>query len=339
MARLIDGQNQGGQLVWKFDDDTIVPVRLAIDSEGVLVPVPTGPGSTEEKQDDIITELQTVRILDLSNSTEEDLGNGGIFEGEWIDVLNYASLSVELLTDQLSAVDGFKVESSDDGVTVNHTHSFSINAGTNHHYTFTLTGKYYRIRYINGVTPTTSFKIGTSLSKVDQSHQHTHGVEFVIDSDHPADLVRSVLTAKRADNIYSNIRSTNGNNLKISLEELESIISSNSNSQLNVTQYDSSGLETHRIADTPVSFEDTNFVTGDSPIILDLNAALGRNAIRGFVINDGPGNFTISFSTNGSDWGDELTRKSGEKLDFDNISVDSLRITWVADSSYRVVAI
>jgi len=297
--------------------------------------------ATEEKQDDIVTELQTVRVLDSGNSTTGNLGNGGIFEGEWIDVLNYASLSIELSTDQLSAIDGFKVESSDDANTINHTHSFSINAGSNKHYTFTLSGRYYRVKYINGTTPTAAFIIGSSLSKIDQSHQHTHGVEFVITSDHPADLVRSVLTAKRADNAYANIRSTNGNNLKISLEELEAAISSNSNTQLNVTIYDSSGLEVNRIDDTPIFFEDTSFETGDSPVTLDINssAGLGREGTQGWIKNDGPGNFTIAFSTDGVSFGDEHTMKQNEVMRFSGIVVDSLRITWIADSAYRVSVI
>jgi len=51
------------------------------------------------------------------------------------------------------------------------------------------------------------------------------------------------LQATKPDNTVTDINATNGGNLKISLEELESGISSNSNSQLNVTQFDSSGNE------------------------------------------------------------------------------------------------
>jgi hypothetical protein len=93
------------------------------------------------------------------------------------------------------------------------------------------------------------------------------------------------------------------------------------------------------VADTPEFFEDTSFLTGDSPVVLDLNTALGRNATKGYIINDGSGNFTVAFSTNGTDWGDEITVKKNEILDFDKISVDSLRITWVSDSAYRVCVI
>ena len=93
------------------------------------------------------------------------------------------------------------------------------------------------------------------------------------------------------------------------------------------------------VADTPEFFEDTSFLTGDSPVVLDLNTALGRNATQGYIINDGDGNFTVAFSTNGTDWGDDITLKKNEVLDFERISVDSLRITWISNSAYRVCAI
>ena len=93
------------------------------------------------------------------------------------------------------------------------------------------------------------------------------------------------------------------------------------------------------VEDTPEFFEDTSFVTGDSPVTLDINAALGRNATQGSIINDGLGNFTVAFSTNGSAFGDAITMKKNEVLNFNSISVDSLKITWVADSAYRVTVI
>jgi hypothetical protein len=93
------------------------------------------------------------------------------------------------------------------------------------------------------------------------------------------------------------------------------------------------------VSDTPEFFEDTSFVTGDSPVTLDINTALGRNATKGYIVNDGAGNFTVAFSINGSAFGDAITMKKNEVLDFENISVDSLKITWVANSAYRVSAI
>jgi len=93
------------------------------------------------------------------------------------------------------------------------------------------------------------------------------------------------------------------------------------------------------VVDTPEYFEDTNFVTGDSPVTLDINAALGRNATSLLIINDGAGNFTYQLSTDGSTFGDSITMKSGEFKEYTGISVDSVKITWVSNSAYRVEAI
>ena len=98
-------------------------------------------------------------------------------------------------------------------------------------------------------------------------------------------------------------------------------------------------VQQNAVIDTPKIFEDTSFVLGDSPATLDVNAALGRNATEFTVINDGAGDFTVSISNDGVAFGDEHTMKNGETYSIENISVDSIRITHVADSAYRVVAI
>jgi len=89
----------------------------------------------------------------------------------------------------------------------------------------------------------------------------------------------------------------------------------------------------------PQTFEDTSFVSGDSPATLDLNTALGRNATQFAVQNDGAGNFTVATSNDGAAFGDEKTMKANEVYAIDRISVDSLRITHVTNSAYRVVAL
>ena len=93
------------------------------------------------------------------------------------------------------------------------------------------------------------------------------------------------------------------------------------------------------VADNPEVFEDSNFVTGDSPANLDVNASLGRNANQVIVWNDGPGDFTVSASTDGAVFGGAHTMKQGEVYSLSNISIDTIRISWVSKSAYRVVAI
>ena len=90
---------------------------------------------------------------------------------------------------------------------------------------------------------------------------------------------------------------------------------------------------------TPLSKEDTDFLTGESPAILDVNDAYGQNGRSFEVINDGVGSFTVSISNDGTAFGNEVTVKQQEKYALDNISVDKVRITWVENSAYRIRAI
>ena len=89
----------------------------------------------------------------------------------------------------------------------------------------------------------------------------------------------------------------------------------------------------------PKFYEDTSFVAGDSPVVLDLNTDLGFNATEGWVANDGDGDFTVAYSVNGTDYSDEITVKIGEAESFNGLSVAKIRITRVEDSSYRVKAL
>ncbi len=89
----------------------------------------------------------------------------------------------------------------------------------------------------------------------------------------------------------------------------------------------------------PITFEDTAFISGDSPASLDCNAELGRNATQFSVQNDGAGNFTVSISIDGAVFGDEKTVKNAEVYTIDALSIDTIRITHIADSAYRVVAL
>ncbi len=86
-----------------------------------------------------------------------------------------------------------------------------------------------------------------------------------------------------------------------------------------------------------VSYEDTSFVTGDSPAILDVFTDLGENGSGGYITNDGNGNFKVEVSNDGSTYGGLHTLKNGETLSLNGMVISKLRITWVTDSSYRVL--
>lgn len=85
-----------------------------------------------------------------------------------------------------------------------------------------------------------------------------------------------------------------------------------------------------------VSYEDTSFVTGDSPVVLDVFTDIGRIGHTGYIVNDGAGNILVEISSNGSDYGGQHTLKVGEILNLDNLKIKKMRLTWVSDSAYRV---
>jgi len=88
-----------------------------------------------------------------------------------------------------------------------------------------------------------------------------------------------------------------------------------------------------------ISYEDTSFVSGDSPAVCDVNGDLGRNGHDGYIINDGPGDIQVEISDNGTDYGGVHTLKAGERISLTRLDVNRIRLTWVSDSAYRILVI
>lgn len=84
------------------------------------------------------------------------------------------------------------------------------------------------------------------------------------------------------------------------------------------------------------AYEDTSFVSGDSPITRDINTDLGRNSRTGYIICDGAGNILVELSGDGTNYGTQFTMKNNEKVNLDGMSIDSIKITHSADSAYRI---
>lgn len=86
-----------------------------------------------------------------------------------------------------------------------------------------------------------------------------------------------------------------------------------------------------------ISYEDTNFTTGDSPAILLVNTDLERDAHDGYIVNDGSGNFTAEISNDGLIYGGVHTIKVNEILELTGLTINRIRISWGGtNSSYRV---
>ena len=84
--------------------------------------------------------------------------------------------------------------------------------------------------------------------------------------------------------------------------------------------------------------EDSNFIVGDSPATLDVNATLGRNAQRGYINIYGNGDVLIEISEDGAVFGTQWTLKAGDVFNVEGFNIDSIRLTHSGtDSAYTVV--
>ena len=89
--------------------------------------------------------------------------------------------------------------------------------------------------------------------------------------------------------------------------------------------------------------EDTDFQSGDSPVVLDIVGSLGVNCIDGKIVckstTTNKGNILVEISEDGSTYGDQFTVFYYETFPLFGLSIAKIRITHTGtDSGYRVFA-
>ena len=87
------------------------------------------------------------------------------------------------------------------------------------------------------------------------------------------------------------------------------------------------------------SFEDNNFVIGDSPVTHDIFTALGKNGVDGYIFVDGSGDIGVQISPDGSVYGQSITLKQYDNFSLKSIVANKIKITHVSNSAYRVFVI
>jgi hypothetical protein len=188
--------------------------------------------------------------VDSGNSSIDVLDIDEVFTGDSMDVKDFASINVNVYASHISATDGLEAQFSPDGTNWDIVDYFTIPAVTGKTYTFQPAARYMRIVYTNGGTLQTAFRLQTVLRPVIIKGS-THRVNDTITTEDDAELVKAILTGKTVGGNFINFGSTSGGNFKMSLEELENGISSNTNTQLNVTQFRADGTEgTKTISET-----------------------------------------------------------------------------------------
>lgn len=195
-------------MVVEFYTTDDIDLNWAVIEKGILVHTPS-------------------KFRSLANSSSTPLAGGATFTGAWIDAKDYSGALIIINTDQDSAASGLVLEfSNDGGTTVIHKHIEQIyaNSPNGHHYPTSIDTDYFRVSYTNGTSAQGIFYLSTTLFPVMPEPGHTHGVEYVIDADHPAAVVRNVNVARKPNGDYTNIEATAGGNLKVAQEEVEQVV-------------------------------------------------------------------------------------------------------------------
>lgn len=184
------------------------------------------------------------------NSTTTNLDADEVFTGEWQDTIDYGTVTVGIKSDQDSAVDGLMIEWSADGVTKAQDDVFTLSANSGKVFTFGPANRYVRVVYTNGGVQTTSLNIQTILRRV-FIKPSSHRINDSIVAEDDAQLMKTVLTGENPAGTFVNFQATTAGNFKVSLEELENQVSTNSNSQLNTSPYlvDEFGNYSHVLGD------------------------------------------------------------------------------------------
>lgn len=86
-----------------------------------------------------------------------------------------------------------------------------------------------------------------------------------------------------------------------------------------------------------VSYEDTNFTSGESPAVLDILTDLGRSGHEGYIINDGPGDMLVEFSFDSTNYGGQHTLHGGDIMDLRNLKIQRIKLTYIDPTEYRVL--
>lgn len=158
--------------------------------------------------------------VDSNNCTDTPLLAGAVFTGTATDILPYGAITLSIHADQASAAKGMVVQFSDDGSDWHLGEEYDIVANTQKFFTPPVQSAFYRIVYTNGAVNQTVFHIHAVLKKQPVKWS-SHNIDDPIKDQDDAVLTKTVITGKRVDGTYDNANLTNGNNLKVSLEEIE----------------------------------------------------------------------------------------------------------------------
>lgn len=151
------------------------------------------------------------------NSTTTPLGSSATFTGAWESALGAAQISIVIFSNQNSALDGLVVEWSSDGTNVDEDDKFTVFANNGKQFTFGPPSQYFRVRYTNGTSAQSTFRMQTVLHPFAGKPSSHRLIDNLNDND-DAELVKAIIAAKDPNDLYINLTSDSSGRLSVSTQ-------------------------------------------------------------------------------------------------------------------------
>lgn len=167
---LIDLTTISNQSTWNLG--TLAANKAAITSFNTWLVVSSGGGGTGDASaanqvtgNNSLSTISTNGFVSTNNSTSTPLAISGVFTGTSEDITQYGFITVSVISNVASAIDGLSVQQSSDGTNWDISDNYSIPAATGKTFSIPRVGKFFRIIYTNGGTLQTSFRLQVMLTK------------------------------------------------------------------------------------------------------------------------------------------------------------------------------
>lgn len=144
-------------------------------------------------------------IVSSLNSTTAVLSGGATFTGTFEEILEYANITIMLKPSHASGTLGFSIQWSSDGTNIDSSDDFTVAAGAGKQYSFGVMGRYFRVKYVNGATLQTSFRLQTIMHPIG-GKPSSHRIADAIVDDDDAELVKAVISGKDPNGTYQTVR-------------------------------------------------------------------------------------------------------------------------------------
>lgn len=161
--------------------------------------------------------------ISTDNSSVIALAGGATFTGASISIINHATVNINFYSDVATAANGLKAQFSQDGITWDHEHTFTIPAGVAVGYNLAAEGNFFRVVVVNGAAAQATMRLQTILKKSPITTS-TYALDYALNDYNVAQTVKAVLSAKNPGGSYVSIDCTTGGNLKASIEEVDAAV-------------------------------------------------------------------------------------------------------------------